>query len=64
MSFLKNRLNKLERKRGLEFDMDKPLHEWRRDELIAYKKYHDPNYKPPDYRGFSLEELKKLRDRM
>jgi len=62
MSSLKNRLNKLEQKHGIDFDTSRPLNEWSKAELIAYRKTLSPEYKPLDLAGLSLDELRTLRD--
>jgi|GEM_PF-4627986 len=62
MSSLKNRLDKLEKKHGVDFDTSRPLSEWSKAELIAYRKTLIPEYEPLDLTGLSLDELRTLRD--
>ena len=63
MSLLKSRVRKLEQKdNDYDFDLTRPVKEWSMAELLAYKKSQNPDYKPPDYSGFSLDELRKMRD--
>ena len=65
MSLLKSRVRKLEQKNNVDYDFDtsRPLTEWSTPELIAYRKNQDPEYEPPDLSGFSIDELRSMRDK-
>ena len=59
---IKARVKKLEQKHGLEFDLNKPLHEWSTPELIAYMKNKDPEYERPNLSNLSIDELRAMRE--
>ena len=60
MSSLNNRLKKLEQKRGIALDMNKPMSEWSRAELITYVKSVNSEYDPPDMSKLSRDELRDI----
>ena len=59
---IKSRLLKLEKDNGvyIDFDINRPLIEWSRAELIAYVKTIDPTYEPQDMIKLGRYELRAI----